>query len=328
MTWAQLCSARHTQKPCMHPIIVRPHWTGDLSCILSIVSALRAFCAGTKIGLPELQLGIIPGFGGTQRLPRLVGLQQGLQMMLTSAPISAKAALASGLVDAVVPMQELLPKARAMALDIANLKVPRKKTLQDTSRIGALGEAEAIIAFAREEAVKRAGECQTIRVTTTMHADRGSIRATTCHSPLKPPSAGPLQHPQLCIDAVEFGVRNGGLQGLKAEADAFGKAMSLPVHAALVHMFFAQRTTKNVRPPCPARSHLSSCVALLCVVAAAPVHMFFAHCHCCGTCREHSQEACPVTPLPWHLRLWQCAASTKLPAGCAARAQCPRSCSF
>jgi len=49
------------------------------------------------------QLGIIPGFGGTQRLPRLVGLQKAAEMMLTSKPISEKAALAAGLVDEVVP---------------------------------------------------------------------------------------------------------------------------------------------------------------------------------------------------------------------------------
>ncbi len=49
--------------------------------------------AGTKLGLPELQLGILPGFGGTQRLPRLVGLQTACQMMLTSAPVSAEKAL-------------------------------------------------------------------------------------------------------------------------------------------------------------------------------------------------------------------------------------------
>jgi enoyl-CoA hydratase/carnithine racemase len=50
---------------------------------------------GTKLGLPELQLGILPGFGGTQRLPRLVGLQEACQMMLTSKPIPDKKVPAS-----------------------------------------------------------------------------------------------------------------------------------------------------------------------------------------------------------------------------------------
>jgi hypothetical protein len=58
--------------------------------------------------------------------------------------------------------------------------------------------------------------------------------------------AGPLQHPQLCIDAVEHGVRHGGRSGLQAEAVAFATAAKLPVHQALVHIFFAQRGTKKV----------------------------------------------------------------------------------
>jgi Enoyl-CoA hydratase/isomerase len=65
--------------------------------------------AGTKLGLPELQLGIIPGFGGTQRLPRLVGLQKAAEMMLTSQPISDKAAKKLGLVDDVVTGNECGP---------------------------------------------------------------------------------------------------------------------------------------------------------------------------------------------------------------------------
>lgn len=55
----------------------------------------------TKLGLPELQLGIIPGFGGTQRLPRLVGLKKAIEMMLTSKPVQGDQAKKLGLVDAV-----------------------------------------------------------------------------------------------------------------------------------------------------------------------------------------------------------------------------------
>lgn len=113
--------------------------------------------AGTKIGLPELQLGIIPGFGGTQRLPRLVGLQQAVMMMLTSQPISAEKGMQAGLIDVVVPPANLLPKARALALDIANLRTARKITIDHTAKLESLAEAEAILRFARDEATKRAG---------------------------------------------------------------------------------------------------------------------------------------------------------------------------
>lgn len=118
--------------------------------------------AGTKIGLPELQLGIIPGFGGTQRLPRLVGLQQAIMMMLTSQPISAEKGLQAGLIDAIAPPAELLARARALASDIANLRTARKVTIDYTAKLESLAEAEAIFQFARAEATKRAGMLPTV----------------------------------------------------------------------------------------------------------------------------------------------------------------------
>jgi enoyl-CoA hydratase/3-hydroxyacyl-CoA dehydrogenase len=121
--------------------------------------AAHATCANadTKIGLPELSLGVIPGFGGTQRLPRLIGLQKALMMMLTSTPISAKEALKLGLFDAVVEPAQLLPTARQLALDMASNKAFRKVTIDCTAKLEPLAEAEAIVEFARAEAVKRAG---------------------------------------------------------------------------------------------------------------------------------------------------------------------------
>lgn len=92
----------------------------------------RVGTPGCRLGLPELQLGIIPGFGGTQRLPRLVGLQQAIQMMLTSAAIGDKAGLKAGLLDAVVPQGELLAAAKRRALDIAAGVLPRLQSLQRT----------------------------------------------------------------------------------------------------------------------------------------------------------------------------------------------------
>ncbi|KDD75648.1 3-hydroxyacyl-CoA dehydrogenase, partial [Helicosporidium sp. ATCC 50920] len=182
-------------------------------CELALACNARVATPGTSFGLPELTLGILPGFGGTQRLPRVVGLEKGLQMILTSKPIKDAEALKLGLVEAVVPPQELLSKAKSLALDIASGRVARANSLERTDKLPSVEEAVGMLAFAKQATAKRARN---------------------------------LKHPLLMIDAVEAGIRRGGAAGLRAEVDAFKKAAALPAHKALVHIFFAQRTTKNV----------------------------------------------------------------------------------
>ncbi|MBV8495285.1 MAG: enoyl-CoA hydratase/isomerase family protein, partial [Gammaproteobacteria bacterium] len=70
-----------------------------------------------SLGLPEVQLGIHPGFGGTVRSVRVAGVRTAMQMMLTGKPLRAPAALAAGLVDRLVPEGELRPAARALILE-------------------------------------------------------------------------------------------------------------------------------------------------------------------------------------------------------------------
>jgi enoyl-CoA hydratase len=74
---------------------------------LALACHLRTLAAETKIGLPEVGLSIIPGYGGTQRLPRIVGRGRALEMILTGRPISPDTALAFGLVNRVAPAAEL-----------------------------------------------------------------------------------------------------------------------------------------------------------------------------------------------------------------------------
>mmetsp|Transcript_29048 Transcript_29048/g.78230 ORF Transcript_29048/g.78230 Transcript_29048/m.78230 type:complete len:724 (+) Transcript_29048:54-2225(+) len=174
----------------------------------------RVCSSGTRLGLPELQLGIIPGFGGTQRLPRLVGLQKAIEMMLTSQPIKDTEAKERGLIDQVVSKEELLQAAKKMALEVAEAKRPRVLSLYRTDKLEPFGEANMVFEFARAQAAKRA---------------RG------------------LSHVLLCLEAIEHGVANGGNAGLKKEAQCFAAAANLDTHKALVHIFFAQRDTKKIK---------------------------------------------------------------------------------
>jgi len=85
-----------------------------MSCHMRIASD-RA-----KIGQPEINLGILPGFGGTQRLPRLVGMGKALEIILSGEPITAAEAKAVGLVNRVVPEAEVMKQAKGLAQRIAS----------------------------------------------------------------------------------------------------------------------------------------------------------------------------------------------------------------
>jgi len=89
-------------------------------CEIAMACDIRLASEKAKIGQPEVNLGIIPGYGGTQRLARLVGRGKAKQMILTGDPIVAAEAYRIGLVDEVYPPEELLPKAKEMAQKIAS----------------------------------------------------------------------------------------------------------------------------------------------------------------------------------------------------------------
>ena len=88
-------------------------------CEIAMASTLRISSSSARLGLPEISLGIIPGFGGTQRLPRLVGRGRALQMLLTGDPIEADEALRIGLVNRVVEPEKLVEEANRLASALA-----------------------------------------------------------------------------------------------------------------------------------------------------------------------------------------------------------------
>jgi enoyl-CoA hydratase len=88
-------------------------------CELAMACTLRLAADTAKLGQPEIALGLIPGYAGTQRLPRLVGKGRAMEILLTGTPIAADEALRIGLVNRVVPAAELMTSARALAHQLA-----------------------------------------------------------------------------------------------------------------------------------------------------------------------------------------------------------------
>lgn len=88
-------------------------------CELAMACHVRLASENAQFGQPEVNLGVIPGYGGTQRLPRLVGRGVALELLLTGDRIPARRAFEAGLANGVLPLPELLPKAFEMAEKIA-----------------------------------------------------------------------------------------------------------------------------------------------------------------------------------------------------------------
>lgn len=180
---------------------------------LSMACQARISTPNAQLGLTELQFGVIPGFGGTQRLPRLVGLTKALEMMMLSKPIKAEEAHELGLVDAVVSPNDLLNDARRWALDICESKRPWVRALYKTDKLESPELATEILNSARVQSRKRAAN---------------------------------LQHPLICIDAVEEGIVSGPRAGLRKEAMAFQELFFSDTCKSLIHVFFSQRATSKV----------------------------------------------------------------------------------
>ncbi|MFZ0662353.1 MAG: enoyl-CoA hydratase-related protein [Acidobacteriaceae bacterium] len=116
-------------------------------CELALAASIRIASETARLGQPEVKLGLIPGYGGSQRLPRLVGKGAALKLLLTGEMISAAEALRIGLVDEVVPAAELMARARALASSIAAMAPIAVRQCLAAVRTGydlPLGEALAL----------------------------------------------------------------------------------------------------------------------------------------------------------------------------------------
>jgi 3-hydroxyacyl-CoA dehydrogenase/enoyl-CoA hydratase/3-hydroxybutyryl-CoA epimerase len=175
----------------------------------------------TSLGLVELQLGLIPAGGGTQRLPRLVGIQAALDLILSSRRVKARKALKLGLVDEAVPPSMLLGVARERARALGAGELGRGARARR-------GAVERVTRLALEENFLG-------REVLFRQARRTVLARTKGHYPA----------PLAAIDAMELGYQKGLARGLEREAELFGQLALSPVARRLMEIFFATTALKK-----------------------------------------------------------------------------------
>jgi 3-hydroxyacyl-CoA dehydrogenase/enoyl-CoA hydratase/3-hydroxybutyryl-CoA epimerase len=179
----------------------------------------------TALALPEVKLGIIPGFGGTQRLPRLVGLANALDMILTGKSVYAKKAAKTGLADEVTYQELLLTRAMAMANKAAGKTRPSKVRAKRPLLIRLI-EGNALT----RPLVFRAAEK---RVLTETH--------------------GNYPAPLAALDAVRYGLAHKRVAGYAREAELIGSLAPTEVSKNLISVFYLSETLKKDPHPSPLR---------------------------------------------------------------------------
>ncbi|WP_426817796.1 fatty acid oxidation complex subunit alpha FadJ [Winslowiella sp. 2C04] len=195
------------------PVVAAIHGAclgGGLELALACSQRICTLDDKTRLGLPEVQLGLLPGSGGTQRLPRLVGVSPALNLMLTGKTLRARQALKLGLVDDAVPHSILLESAVARVLQGHQTRgrLPVRERLAN----GPLGRALIFMLAARQTRAKT----------------HGNYPAT-----------------EKILTVVRDGLEHGSQSGYAAEAKAFGELVMTPQSQALRSLFFATTAMKK-----------------------------------------------------------------------------------
>ncbi|MEQ8815406.1 MAG: 3-hydroxyacyl-CoA dehydrogenase NAD-binding domain-containing protein [Thalassobaculum sp.] len=199
---------------CPKPTVAAIHGTalgGGLETALGC--RFRVALKGSKVGLPEVKLGIIPGAGGTQRLPRVAGVPAALEMITSGRHVPVEEALGLGIVDAVVDGTD----ARAAGIAFA------QRVMDEGLTAPAVRDRDDKLAPARE--------------------DRSIFEET--RKKLAKSMRGRMS-PQKAVDAVEAAVDLPIDQGLKRERELIQQCMESPQRAGLVHAFFGEREVAKV----------------------------------------------------------------------------------
>lgn len=177
----------------------------------------------TALGLPEVNLGVLPGFGGTQRLPRLIGIAPALDMMLTGKHIYAYKAKSLGLADEVVAKPILLEVAAKIALDLVKGKSPRKQKPW-TWYLSAKGLQNLAL------------EKNPLGRKLVFRQARKQVQTKT---------RGNYPAPEKIIESVEYGIGVSLAEGLNREIRRFAELAVTPQAKQLMNIYFAQTALKK-----------------------------------------------------------------------------------
>jgi len=186
---------------------------GGLELALACHLRIASLHPKTKMGMPEIQLGLLPGGGGTQRLPRLVGIAKALDLMLTGKPLRPKQALKMGLIDDMVPESILLEAAVELAL---KGKITARKI--------------------KLSAVERALEGTAVGRNIIFQQATKQVQIKT---------QGNYPSPNKIIDCVRQGIDKGFAKGLEVEASHFAELVMSKESAAMRSVFFAMTEMKK-----------------------------------------------------------------------------------
>lgn len=208
------------------PVVAAIHGSclgGGLELALAADARVASSDAATRLGLPEVQLGLLPGGGGTQRLPRLIGLAPAVRLLLTGRQLQAAQARALGLVDAVVERGQLLAAATERALAMRGLH----------RRAGRALVPPPLLSF-----FTRRGLMHLLLARNPIGRQLFFARA---HRRTMDKTRGNYPAPERILEVVRKGFEQGRTVGFEAEARAFGELVVSPQSRALVRMFFATR---------------------------------------------------------------------------------------
>ena len=197
---------------------------GGLELALACHFRIAKIHPKTKLGLPEVRLGILPGFGGTQRLPRLIGIQRSLKLILTGKLVSAKYAGRLGIVDKVLPSSYPSSFLKAAAGDFAlNMLQAFKRSAYENKR-----NAKRLHAIFLES--NRPG-----RKFLFKQARKQALRTTRGHYP------APLK----ALEAVQKGIELPLQEGLEIEATLLGELIATDVSKNLISIYYLNEDLKK-----------------------------------------------------------------------------------